>query len=189
MRAAVLRWLAVMAGVAGLSAAGLSAAGLAATQGAAASALRAAPLRHPCLVGAWRDDGGRTFTEWDGHRVAMHGGADNIDHIFGTGIDHDWWGRNVKPLYGTYRGHRLEEIIHGRNTLYIRGKEHSDRLRLTEQGWSAGSTNIYIYKGHARAGYLNQTGKYTMYFRCTARTLRWTYKKREDKETRISRKP
>jgi hypothetical protein len=190
---AALQWTAAMAGTVTLSAVTLCAAGLCAVglpaAGAAARALPAARFTHTCLVGTWHDERGRTYTEWGGHRVAMRGGAGNIDHILATGVDHDIWGRHAKPYYGTYRGHRLKEVLRGRNTVRIKGTGKSDKLRLAEEGWSAGSTNIYTYRGRKYSGYFNQSGTYTMYFRCTARTLTWRFRHRRDRETRISRKP
>jgi len=187
MRVAALRWLTLAAGVASLSAASLTGAQVASAHTSAVSTLGG----HSCLVGTWRDDGGLTSTTWDGHTVAMHGGAGNLDHISANGTDHDSWGSKSKPLYGKYRGHTLREVIRGRNTITIRGKAHSDKLRLTEDGWSSGSTNTYTYEGHTYSGYLNQSGTFTEYFRCTAHKLTWRSNKLifTDAETRISRKP
>ncbi|MGO8958672.1 MAG: hypothetical protein ACLQFR_15070 [Streptosporangiaceae bacterium] len=184
MRAPVLRRLALATAVAGLIAVGLPAAQ------ASAHVLAASTLGHACLVGTWRDNGGLTSTQWDGHTVAMRGGAGNLDHISASGKDHDFWGSKAKPYYGKYLGHTLKEVIRGRNTITISGKASSDKLRLTEDGWSRGSTNTYTYEGHTYSGYLNQHGTFTQYFRCTADKLTWRSTKRiTDTESRISRKP
>ncbi len=189
MQAAARQWPAAMAAAAGLSVLSLGASGLPAAQAATGSTLARSPLAHSCLIGTWRDTGGTTFTMWDGHRIAILGGAGNYDHIFANGIDHDFWGRNAKPYYGTYRGHRLTEIIRGSNTLTIRGSARSHTLQLTEDGWSAGSSISYRYQGRTYSGSLGQSGKFTMNFRCTARKLTWLFKRRADHETRVGRTP
>lgn len=121
----------------------------------------------------------------------MKGGAGNVDHIFATGKDHDSWVQS-KPFYGKYRGHTLKQVIRGHNTVTIRGKAHSDKATVTEDGWSRGSTNTTPMKAASTSDihrYLDQRGTATEDVRCTAHTLRWRIKKRTtDTETRVSRK-
>jgi hypothetical protein len=152
------------------------------------SASADSPL-NPCLVGTWRDHAGRMNTMWDGHQVTMHGGGGNIDHIFATGIDQDSW-NSAKPFYGTYQGHTLEEIIRGDNTLSLVNTVHGNELQIAEDGWSAGSTNKYIYKSRTIVGYLAKNGSSTMnHFRCTTHKLTWYSDGIIDTETRISHQP
>lgn len=152
------------------------------------SASADSPL-NPCLVGTWRDSAGRMYTTWDGHRVTMHGGGGDIDHIFAAGIDQDSW-NSSKPFYGRYQGHRLEEIMRGDNTLSLVDTVHGNELRIVEDGWSTGSTNKYIYESRTIAGYPAKNGSSTMtYFRCTARTLTWYSDGIVNTEIRISHQP
>jgi len=141
-----------------------------------------------CLVGTWHDNAGTTSTEWDGHRVTMHAGGGDVDHITAKGVDHDNWYKS-KPAYGTYQGSRLKETIRGINKITFtvsKGKIH-----VTEDGWNSKATNKYVYRGQHSTGYLNQTGHSTVRYRCTAKKLTYLNKKGKvtGTETRKSRKP
>jgi hypothetical protein len=153
-----------------------------------ATAAGNSPPLNACLVGTWRDTASRGATVWDGHEVATYGGAGNIDHIFSTGIDRDSWSSSM-PMYGTYQGHTLEEIMRGDNTLSLVNTVHGNELQIVEDGWSAGSTNTYIYEGHSSLGYFDKSGAYTSYFQCTSRVLTWRVNGVVDTEMRISRQP
>jgi len=150
----------------------------------------AAGIGDSCLVGTWRDGAGNTSTKWNGEVVAMHGGAGNVDHISAKGTDEDTWGGKAKPLYGTYKGHRLKEIIHGHNTLTIYATKTGHKITSTEDGWSTGSTNEFTYKGRTYSGYLSQHGTTSVTYECTAHKLTWRYNGHTlDRETRISATP
>jgi hypothetical protein len=141
-----------------------------------------------CLVGTWRDAGGPSSTTWAGHQVAMHGGGGNIDHIYPSGIDRDSWS-SAKPLYGTYQGHLLKEIVRGDNTLSLVNTVHRNELEIVEDGWRAGGTNTFVYEGRSSLGYFDKSGTYMGYFRCTAHTLTWHTGGSTNTETRVSRQP
>jgi hypothetical protein len=177
------RWLTVLIGVASLGAITLPTAQLASAQ-VSTTALGG----QACLVGTWRDDGGRTAVEWRGHLVAMHGSAGDVDHIRVSAKDTNVFARS-KPLYGTYRGHSLKEVIRGVNHFSLRAQAHTSRLRWIEHGWSARSTNTFTYKGISSRGNFAQTGTFTFSFTCTAHRLVLIQKSYRDTETRISRKP
>ena len=149
----------------------------------------ATPLAHSCLVGTWRDGKEHFSINWHGHKVAMNGGAGNVDHIFASGEDHDTWNK-ARPFYGNYQGHKLKEIIRGHNTLAISKVANSRKLLLKETGWDAGATNTYTYEGQKSQRYLKQSGGSQYIFRCTAHKLIWRQSGHTvDTENRISRKP
>jgi hypothetical protein len=173
------------------SATALVLAGLPATTADAALATSSPRIGDGCLVGTWHDKAGRTSTLWQGHRVPMRAGGGDIDHIAGNGIDHDNW-RKSKPIVGHYAGHRLTERIRGvhKQRLTATGHGHSGTLTIVNRGWSAHSTNTYVYRGHHSTGYLNQSGSVTVRYRCNATTLRLIKKgKVVGTENRLSRKP
>lgn len=118
----------------------------------------------------------------------MYGGAGNIDHIFPTGIDRDSW-ESAMPLYGSYQGHRLREVIRGYSTLSLVRTVRSNAMQIVEDGWSAGSTNTYAYEGKSSLGYFNKHGAITSYFRCTPHRLKWRTDGSVNTEIRISRQP
>jgi len=145
-----------------------------------------------CLIGTWLDNHGRTTTKFDGVNVVMHAGGGDVDHITATGIDHSNWMKS-QPLVGKYRGFPLTETIRGTNKQLLHASKvgHHLELTVTERGWSAGSTNTYVYRHHHRPGYLNKIGVHTYRFRCTATTLTWMGPKGHviGTETRQSRTP
>jgi hypothetical protein len=154
------------------------------------SGASAAGIGDSCLVGTWRDGEGHSSIRWDGHLVAMHGGEGDIDHVSADGTDEDTWGTRSKSLYGRYKGHTLKETFRGHNTLTIHATKHGHRISVTEDGWSAGSTNKYVYEGRTSSGYLSQHGTNYYNYICTASKFKWRYKHHTvDSETRISRIP
>ena len=143
-----------------------------------------------CLVGTWRDEGGKSSTTWDGHQVAMHGNGRDYDHISANGTDVDTWGPKAKPLYGTYHGHTLKEIIHGHNTLTIHATKPDSKLSITESGWNSGSSNKFIYKGRTYSGYLSQHGTTYYSYECTRHKLKLRVNNRTvEREARVSKTP
>jgi hypothetical protein len=68
---------------------------------------------------------------------------------------------------------------------------HHASLTLTERGWTATSTNRYVYRGHHSSGYLNQTGVHVVRYRCSSTTLTLLGPKGHviGRETRLSDKP
>jgi hypothetical protein len=186
MRLSSLRYSVVGLGVAGLVVAGLPAA----TAGAAPSKTPAVGDR--CLIGTWRDNHGVTSTKWNGHTVKMRAGGRDFDHISASGIDRDGW-NSSKPLVGKLAGHRLTERVRGTNTLLFRAHRHGhvNTLVETEKGWGKHSINRYVYRGKHSTGYLNQTGTFTLQFRCSLTTLTYLGKKGRVRgtETRVSFEP
>jgi len=155
-----------------------------------ASAPQPAAIGDSCLVGTWRDGEGPSSTTWDGHHVAMHGSGGDIDHISATGTDEDTWGAHAKPLYGTYQGRTLKDILQGQNNLTIH-VTRPGHLSVTENGWSAGSTNKFIYEGRTYPASVNRRGaKYYYAYECTRHKFKWRVKNRTvDREVRISGTP
>jgi hypothetical protein len=153
------------------SLAGLAIAGLPAAHAGAARPSRTS-VGDSCLVGTWHDNHGKTSTRWNGHQVAMRAGGGDVDHISASGIDHDNWAKSL-PIVGTYLGHRLTEKVRGENTQLIHAHtvNHHAVITVTERGWSAKSSNRYVYRGKHSTGYLNQTGVHTYRYRCTATRL------------------
>jgi len=149
-----------------------------------------AALGDSCLVGTWRDGAGSSSTTWDGHYVALRGGGGDIDHISANGTDEDTWGARAKPLYGIYQGHTLKEILHGQNILAIH-VTRPGHLSVTESGWSAGSTDKFIYEGRAYPASLDRRGGKNYYaYECTRHKFKWRVKNRTvDREARISGTP
>jgi hypothetical protein len=170
-----------------LGVAGLIVAGLPGFDAGAATAKTAA-IGDRCLIGTWRDNGGRTTTRWLGHTVTMrtHGGG--FDHITASGHDRNSWGTS-KRLIGSFRGHRLVEQIRGENHLLLRA--HGGTLVETEQGWAKRSSNRYLYRGKHSRGYLDQAGSFTFTLRCslTTLTLIGPGGKVRGSETRVSFQP
>jgi hypothetical protein len=166
MRSSTLRYAVVVAGLAGLTLGGLPAAQAGATRAAKHS------IGDSCLVGTWQDSHGRSSTRWNGHRVEMRAGGGDVDHISASGIDHDDWSQS-RPLVGHYLGHKLTEKVRGHNTQLIHSatKHHHLQMTVTEQGWTAHSSNRYVYRGKHSKGYLNQTGVHVIRYRCTSTTL------------------
>jgi hypothetical protein len=143
-----------------------------------------------CLIGTWHDNAVNTSTIFKGHVVRMRYRGGDIDHIFASGIDRDSW-MHARSLFGTYRGHRLKQTIRGHNRVLFKVVRRH-RLRNTEKGWSKGSTNRYLYRGHHFRGTLGRSGHVVMTFHCTARTLTIRSKPHGrviGRETRRSRKP
>jgi len=183
------RHLAVVAGLAGLTLAGLPAPSATATD-----AHRPA-VGDRCLIGTWHDNANLTSTRWNGTHVVMRAGGGDVEHVFASGVDRDNWQKS-KPLVGTVKGHRLVEKVRGLNTMVWRasgrvGSRKPAKLTQIELGWSASSTNRYVYRGKHSNGYLNQKGRYPFRYTCTSTTLTFYGKKGRSKgtETRISRKP
>jgi hypothetical protein len=145
-----------------------------------------------CLVGTWRDEGGKTSTLWDGTKVPMHYHGGDVDHIKSNGHDHDNW-KNAKKLTGHVNGSKLTEHIHGKNTVRFSTSGHGHKASVTEKekGWSNGSTNKYHYRGKHVKGYLSQTGSSTVHYTCTSKKWK-TYNKKGKvvgTEKRLSNKP
>jgi hypothetical protein len=173
-------------GVAFLVAAGLPAS--TATASVAASA-KAPAVGDSCLVGTWHDNGGKTTTQWNGKTVKMRTGGGDVDHISASGIDHASWATS-KVEVGKVRGHRLTERIRGHNKVRILANPHAHTVVYTELGWTPKSSNRYVYLGKHSKGYLNQTGKFTTHYHCSATKLIFRSKgKAVDTETRLSTKP
>jgi hypothetical protein len=186
MRGSTLRVASIAAGIAGLALGGLPAAH-AATHGAA----KRPAIGDSCLVGTWHDNAGKTTTNWDGHTVKMHAGGGDVDHIFASGIDKDNW-QSSKPIVGKYQGHKLTEQIRGHNKVRFaaRPNAHPAKLTITELGWTAKSSNRFVYRGQHSTGYLNQSGTIASTYRCTSTTLTYLMKgKVVSTETRVSTKP
>jgi hypothetical protein len=155
-----------------------------------ASAPPSAAIGDSCLVGTWRHGKGLSSTTWDGHYVAMHGGGGDIDHISANGTDEDTWGAQAKPLYGTYQGHTLKEILHGQNILAIH-VTRPGHLSVAESGWSTESTNKFIYEGRTYPASVSRHGAKSYYaYECTTHKFKWRVKNRTvDREARISGTP
>jgi hypothetical protein len=185
VRIARTQWLSVLTGAASLALAGLAFAP-AATAQVAVPALTG----QACLTGTWRDDGGTTAADWRGHLVIMHGGSGDIDHVVKSGADSDVYGAKSRSLRGTYKHHTLYEVVRGTNKFTLRAIKGTQKVRWIEHGWTAHSTDTFIYRGHKYAGSFTQSGTFTFTYRCTAHTtvLRQG-KSYVDTETRISRPP
>jgi hypothetical protein len=158
--------------------------------GSVSSAAKPVGIGDSCLIGTWRDGEGHNSTRWNGQQVSMYGGGGDIDHMSASGTDEDTWGVESKPLYGTYQGHALKEMIRGYNTLAIHAMKSGHRLSVTEDGWSAASTNRFVYEGRRYSGYLSQHGTTYYNYECTASKFKLVEGNRTvDRETRISRIP
>jgi hypothetical protein len=187
MSTALSRFVIVAAAVGGLVLAGLPAA-----EGVPDShphALHHTPkVGDHCLIGTWHDNAIKTSTYFEGHKVHMRYGGGDIDHISASGIDHNTW-IHAKPLIGSYRGHRLKQVIHGYQRLLFK-VTGPHRLRNTEKGWTKSSTNSYHYRGKHHAGVLPKSGVTHERFHCTAKTLTLTTTHGTvlARETRIARK-
>jgi hypothetical protein len=171
------------------AAAGLIAIGLPAANARTDAPAAPAKLANSCLVGSWHDNGGRTTTRFEGHRVVMRARGGDIDHITATGHDTDAWAGS-KPAVGTFRGHRLVETITGHNSLLLSAK--GKKLTYTEKGWTAGSKNRYVYQGKKSKGYFNPFGTvFTAKYTCSATRLRFFGPKGRPvgSETRLSSTP
>jgi hypothetical protein len=185
VRIARTRWLSVVAGTAGLALTGLTFAPTATAQVAAPKLTGQA-----CLVGTWRNDGGTTAANFQGHLVTMHGGRGDVDHIFKNGADRDIFGAKTAPLRGSYRGHKLYEVIRGTNKFTLRAVKNTKKVHWIEHGWTAHSKNTFFYRGHKFAGTLPQRGTFTFTYFCNGHTLVLRQSKRYvDTETRTSRPP
>jgi hypothetical protein len=189
MRSSALRYSVVVAGLAGLALAGVPSAQAGATHATHAGKHS---IGDSCLVGTWQDSHGRSSTRWNGHRVVMRAGGGDVDHISASGIDHDDWSKSL-PLVGHYLGHKLTEKVRGHNTQLIHSltKNHHLEMRITERGWTAHSSNRYVYRGKHSTGYLNQTGVNLIRYRCNANTLTFLGPKGHvtGHETRLSDQP
>jgi hypothetical protein len=153
------------------AAAGLVAIGLPAANARTEVAAAPAAVGNSCLVGTWHDNGGRTTTRFEGHRVVMRARGGDIDHIAASGLDLDSWSGS-KPAVGTYRGHRLVETITGQNSLGLQAK--GGTLTYTEKGWTSRSKNRYVYRGKKSKGYFNPVGMtFTTKYTCSATRLRF----------------
>jgi hypothetical protein len=182
--------ISLVAGITGLALTALPTGGVTASQAAAAGSPRPA-IGDRCLIGTWHDNHGVTSTLFGGRQVRMHARGGDIDHISGSGIDHDNW-RKSKPVVGHLGGHKLTERIRGVNRMRLHAaRKHGKRtLTVTELGWSKASTNRYVYKGKHTTGYLNPNATSILRYRCTATTL--TFRRHHtvvSTETRLSRKP
>ena len=100
----------------------------------------------------------------------MHGAGGNLDHISASGADSDVYGSGIAPFYGTYQGNTLEEIDKGTVKQTIRADPRTDTAMVIALGWTAGSTNTYIYQGQTTAGTFGKpTGKpEKLSYSCTA---------------------
>lgn len=191
MRLSALKYAVVALSAAGITAAGLPMA-TAGAAGATAAGAGSARIGDRCLVGTWRDHGGRTSTNWNGHKVTMHSRGGDFDHISASGVDHDSW-HSSKPLVGRFQHHRITERIRGFNTLLLRthGRPGHRSVTMSERGWSAHSRNTFVYRGKRSTGYLSQSGRVSVGFRCSLTTL--TFLSRHGhvigRETRVSFKP
>lgn len=185
VRIARTQSLSALAGAIGLALTGL-------TLAPAASAQVAAPklTGQACLVGTWRNDGGTTAANFQGHLVTMHGGRGDVDHIFKNGADRDIFGAKTAPLRGSYRGHKLYEVIRGTNKFTLRAVKNTKKVLWIEHGWTAHSKNTFFYRGHKFRGTLPQRGTFTFTYFCNGHTLVLRQSKRYfDTETRTSRPP
>jgi hypothetical protein len=144
-----------------------------------------------CLIGTWRDGGYDTPTNYNGTTVTMHGAGGNLDHISAAGVDTDVYGSGSVPLYGTYNGNTLEEIYKGTVRQTIRADPRTHIATVVGLGWTAGSTNTYIYQGQTTAGSFDKpTGKPAkVSYTCTAATLTWNFDGTVDAESRVSATP
>jgi hypothetical protein len=155
-----------------------------------ASAGQPAGIGDSCLVGTWRDGKEHGSIKWDGHTVAMDGGGGEIDHISANGTDEQTWGTKSKPFYGEYKGHTLKEMLRGHNTLTIHATKSGHKISVTEDGFSAGSTNRYVYEGRTYSSYLSQHGTAYYNYECGVSKFKWRDKHRTvDSEARISKIP
>jgi hypothetical protein len=185
VRIARNRWLSAVTGTAGLALTGLAFAPPATAQ-VSAPALTG----QTCLVGIWRDDGGTTAAAWQGHLVTMHGGRGDIDHIVKSGADRDIYGAKSRSLRGTFKHHTLYEVIRGTNKFTLQAVKHTSKVRWVEHGWTAGSKNTFVYRGHKFAGTFTRRGTFTFTYRCSAHKLVLRQgKSYVDTETRVSRPP
>ncbi len=171
-------------------AASLALAGLAFAPAATAKVSVPALTGQACLTGTWRDDGGTSAANWHGHTVIMHGGAGDIDHIVKSGADSDDYGPKSRSLQGTYKHHKLYEVIRGTNRFTLKTIKGTRKVRWIEHGWTAHSTNTFIYRGHKSAGVFAQRGTFMFTYFCSAhKSVLRQGKSYVDTETRISRPP
>jgi hypothetical protein len=169
---------------------GLALTGLAFAPAATAQVSAPALTGQACLVGTWRDDGGTTAAVFRGHTLTMHGGSGDIDHIVRSGADRDIYGAKAMSLRGTYRHHKVYEVVRGTNKFTLRAVKNTRKVRWIEHGWTAGSKNTFVYRGHKSAGTFTQRGTFTFRYRCSAHKLVLRQGKLYvDTETRISRPP
>jgi hypothetical protein len=184
------RRLALLAGITGLALVALPL-GDASANRLALSSSPPPPIGDNCLIGTWQAGRGVASTLYRGETVRMHFRGGDIDHISGSGVDHDNW-KHAKPAVGRLHGHNLVEQVRGVNRTRLRAARHhgTHTLSVTERGWSRSSTNRFVYRGKHSRGYLRQSGTSTVNYRCTARklTLR-RHGKVIERETRLSRKP
>ena len=169
----------------------------AATSGPASPSAPPSPTAKPpaigdtCLIGTWRDGGYDTSTNYNGTAVTMHGAGGNLDHITAAGLDTDVYGSGIAPFYGTYQGNPLELIDKGTFRQTIRADPRTHIASVVALGWTAGSTNTYIYQGQTTTGTFGKpTGKpEKLSYSCTATTLTWDFGGEVDAETRVSSTP
>ena len=170
--------------------AGLVLAGLTFAPAATAQVSAPALTGQDCLVGSWHNDGGTTAANFRGQLVTMRGGSGDIDHIYKNGADRDIFGAKSRALVGTYRHHKLYEVIRGTNKFTLTAIKKTDKVRWVEHGWTPGSKNTFTYRGHSYAGTFAQRGTFTFTYRCTPHALTLRQSKRYvDTETRTSRPP
>jgi hypothetical protein len=150
------------------------------------------PVGDACLVGTWQSHGIQEDTTFRGATVLMTGASGNVDHITAAGTDTDVYGPGTLPLYGTYEGSTLQQDWQGEDVLSMHGNPRTHVMTLVDHGWTAGSTNKYVYQGANVGGQFDKpdstpsNGPYT----CTATTLTTYYKgKPFEVETRLSTKP
>jgi hypothetical protein len=146
-----------------------------------------------CLVGTWKDGGYTTQTDWQGTEVTMKGAGGNLDHIAASGEDQDVYdGSDASALYGTYQGSQLKQVYKGTDRSVIKANPKTHTATAVGMGWTAGSTNTYVYQGQTTNGTFNKpTGKPINYtYTCTPTTLTWTSGGQlVDTETRVSATP
>lgn len=185
VRIARTRWLGALT-----SAAALAAVGLATAPAATAQVSAPALTGQACLVGTWRNDGGTTATNFQGHVVNMHGGQGDIDHIVKSGADTDVFSAKAAALRGPYKKHTLYEVIRGTNRFTLTAIKGTHKVLWVEHGWSRTSKNTFTYRGHRFKGAFTRRGKFTFTYTCSAHKLVLRQGKAYvDSETRLSPPP